>query len=300
MCYILLQILYLNPIYYWKDDYMDKKAIDILLKTMKTAQDKCLSNWFYWETYMKYITEDDFNYAKKQFVMYDQEKISHNDICKRIKRAIVKIKKQEVVNAFIYSLSTRQLEYRSFLSSYCIGKSLPEHDFLPCQNSNKSICAVCGLHTYEFEDAIEFNTINYFKYKHGSCFSDLVSVLFDMEQFPKLPIVKPNESCYKILKELKNNIESAKPGDRISQLKKSISKTLKSNDTERLGILEIFGIIGVLHSDKHFGYTDRYITYLEREHRPIKNDDVDYPSRWWQGIFGVDNEKWENWFEVKL
>ncbi|WP_454046205.1 hypothetical protein [Chryseobacterium sp. Marseille-Q8038] len=278
---------------------MDKKAIKILLNTIKTSQDESLSDWFYWETYMQYISEDDFEYAKKQSVMYDQEEISHDEICRRIKKAVANITKQDVVDAFIYSLSTRQLEYRSFLSSYCIAQSLTEHSFTPSPQPNEGICAVCGIHIYEFEDPIEFNTINYFKYKDGACFDNVIQVLFDVEQFPKLPAVKPDENDYRILYELKKIMETADPSDRISQLKKKISKTFKSNDEERSGVLEILGIIGILHDDKHFGYADRYITYPEREHRPIRNDDVGYPARWWQGKFGIDDKKWEYWFGSK-
>lgn len=278
---------------------MDQKAIKILLKTIKTSQNESLRDWYKWETYMKYITAKEFDFAKKHSVMYDQENITHNEICKRIKTAVEKIEKQNVVNAFIYSLSTKQLEYRSFLSSYCIGKSLTEHDFTSSPKPNETICAVCGLRTCEFEKPIEFNTINYFKYKYGSCTDNLISVLFDLEQFPKFSIVKPNNNDYKILSELKKTIERADPNDRIAQLKKNISKTLKSNDEERLGLLEIFGIIGILHDDKHFGYAEKYATYSVREHRPIKNDDVGYPARWWQGKFGIDNKKWSYWFNEK-
>lgn len=276
---------------------MDKKAIKILLNTIKTSQNESVRDWFYWETYMQYISEDDFEYAKKQSVMYDQEEISHDEICRRIKRAVAGIEKQNVVDAFVYSLSTRQLEYRSFLSSYCIAKNLEEHSFTPSPEPNENICAVCGLHTYEFEDPVEFNTINYFKYKDGCCFDNLIQILFDLEQFPKLPVVKPNENDYKILNELKGIIETSEPNDRISQLKKKISKIIKSNDEERLGLLEILGVIGILHDDVHFGYADQYVTYPEREHRPIRNDDVGYPARWWQGKFGIDDEKWKYWFE---
>ncbi|MDR3024886.1 hypothetical protein [Chryseobacterium sp.] len=278
---------------------MDKKAIKILLNTIKSSQDESLRDWFDWETYMQYITKDDFEYAKKQSVMFDQEEISHDEICRRIKKAVADINKQQVVDAFLYSLSTRQLEYRSFLSSYCIAQSVAEHSFTASPKPNEEICAVCGLHTFEFEDPIEFNTINYFKYKDGSCFDSLIQVLFDVEQFPKHLAVKPNENDYKILNELKGIIEAAEPNDRISQLKKKISKTIKSNDEERLGLLEILGVIGILHDDAHFGYADQYVTYPEREHRPIRNDDVGYPARWWQGKFGIDNEKWKYWFEVK-
>lgn len=276
---------------------MDKKAIQILLNTIKTSQNESVSDWFYWETYMQYISEDDFEYAKKQSVMYDQEDISHDEICRRIKSAVAGIEKQKVVDAFVYSLSTRQLEYRSFLSSYCIAESLEEHSFTPSPEPNEDICAICGLHTFEFEDPIEFNTINYFKYKDGCCFDSLIQVLFDVEQFPKLPVVKPIENDYRILNEVKEIIETSESGDRISQLKKRIAKTVKSNDEERLGLLEILGVIGILHDDAHFGYADQYVTYPEREHRPIRNDDVGYPARWWQGKFGIDDEKWKYWFE---
>jgi hypothetical protein len=278
---------------------MDKKAVKILLKTIKSSQDQNLESWFYWDTYMQFITEDEFEYAKSHSVMFEQEKISHNEICRRIKTAVNQIEKQSVVDAFIYSLRTRRLEYRSFLSSYCIGKSLIEHDFVSSPEPNSNICAVCGLYTYEFERLIEFNTLNFFKYKHGSCTDNLISILFDLEQFLKFPVVEPSDEDYNILNELKTIIETAQPNDRIAQLKKSISKALKSNDDERLGLLEIFGVIGILHDDKHFGYTDKYVTYPEREHRPIRNDDVNYPTRWWQGQFGVDREKWDYWFKNK-
>ncbi|AZA93436.1 Uncharacterised protein [Chryseobacterium nakagawai] len=275
---------------------MDEKAVKILLKTIKTSQDESLSDWFYWDNYMQYITQEDFEYAKKHSAMYEQENISHDEICRRIKIAVAKIEKQDIINAFLYSLSTRKLEYRSFLSSYCIAKSLAEHSFVPSPTPNERTCAVCGIHAYEFEEPIEFNTINYFKYKDGSCFDNLIQILFDLEQFPKLPLVKPCENDDKILKELKTIIETSEPGDRVSQLKKRISKTFKSNDGERVAVLEILGVIGVLHDDEHLGYADQYITYPVRVHRPIRNDDVGYLTRWWQGKFGMDTEKWEYWF----
>jgi len=43
---------------------MDKKAVTILLKTIKSLQDQNLERWFYWDTYMQFITEDEFEYAK--------------------------------------------------------------------------------------------------------------------------------------------------------------------------------------------------------------------------------------------
>ena len=267
---------------------MDKKDVAILVKTMTNAQKNHLGNWCEWETYMQFISDEDFAYAKEKGVMFDLQKIAHNEICQRIKSAVAKIKKKAVVDAFLYSLSTRDLKYRSFLASYCIGKSLAEHDFESSPKPNETICAVCGLASFEFEDPIDFNTINYFKCKHGSCSDNLISVMFDLEQFPKFPRVQPNDGDYEILNKIKEKIENADASSTIAQLNKNISKIIQSNEEERLGILESLGIIGILHDNQHFGYADTFVTYLEIKHRPIRFDDVGYPARWWQGKFGVD------------
>lgn len=278
---------------------MDKKAIKILKNTIKTTQKEDLNDWWDWETYMKYITEEDFNYAKGKSVMFDREQLTHNGILTRIKTAVSKISKQDVVNAFLFSLSTRHLEYRSFLSSYCIGKSIEEHDFIASPKPNEKFCAVCGLHKYQFEEITEHNTTMFFKYNDGTCFVSAVDIMFDLEQFPNFPKVEPKPEDYEILNQLKSVIENSDDNDRPAQLKKKIAKVLKSNDDERISIIEILGIIGILHDDKHFGYADKYVTYPEREHRPIRNDEVEYPARWWQGKFGIDKEKWNYWFENK-
>ena len=66
-------------------------------------------------------------YAKAQCEMFDREQLSHPAICERIKKAVDSIGRTKVVNAFIYSLSTCQLVYRSFLitdSRDCPNKSI--------------------------------------------------------------------------------------------------------------------------------------------------------------------------------
>jgi len=273
---------------------MDKKAVNILVSTIEKSQKTNQSSW--WKTYMDHINEEDFRYAKQHLTMFDPIKLSHNEIFKRITKAIEKIDKQNVVTAFLYSLSTRKLEYRSFLSSYCIGKVTPDHNYITSLKINDYTCSICGMSEYECKEEIEFNTINFFKYKHGSCFDSPVQILFDLEHFQNMPVVIPAEEDFEILNNIKKIIETSEPKDRISQLKKRIGPIIKSNDIEREGFLEILGVCGLIHDDIHIGYADNYVTYLERTHRPIHFDDIGYPARWWQGKFGVDNEKWEYWF----
>jgi hypothetical protein len=279
---------------------MDKKALKILADTMKKAikadtYNDMENNWWDAHVYMRHISDEDFAYAKAHSMMFECENISHNAAFERTKAAVQKIDRQDVINAFLFSLSTRRLEYRSAIASYCIGKTTPLHDFTPSASPNELICAICGQHTYVFDEPVDFNPINYFR--HGSGVStEAVDVLFDLEHFYDLPAVKPTAEDYKILNDIKRTIESAKATDHPVQLKKSLAKIIKSNEDERLHLLDILGAIGILHDDTHFGYADEYAPYSKREERNTRFDDFDYPVRWWQGKHGLDHDKWSFWF----
>ncbi len=278
---------------------MDKKAIKILLSTFAKAQKKDPANWF--KNYSNYISDEDFDYAKRHCTMFDPMVISHDEIFVRIKKAVETIKKEDVVNAFLYSLSTRRIEYRSFLSSYCIGKVIPIHPLTKCEQPNSIYCSICGLHTgyysNELNESVDLNASNYSKYKFGASMEFAHQVLFDLEQFHHFPKVTPTEKDVEILNEIKKIIKSSAPDDRIPVLRKRISTAFqKSNNYERESLLEIFGVIGILHDETHLGFADRYIPFTERESRPIHYDDVLYPANWWQGKHGVDEEKWDFWF----
>ena len=74
------------------------------------------------------ISDKDFLEAKEAGYMFDYpEIISHDETLKQLHTVLEKIKPQDVANAFLYSLSTRKLEYRSALGSYWYAQSIPEH-----------------------------------------------------------------------------------------------------------------------------------------------------------------------------
>ena len=69
------------------------------------------------------VSVDDFLIAKKEGYMFDYPKyISHDEAVKKLIDLVKKVDKNDVSNAFLYSLSTRKLEYRSILGSYYYAK----------------------------------------------------------------------------------------------------------------------------------------------------------------------------------
>ncbi|MGN6710480.1 hypothetical protein [Anaerocolumna jejuensis] len=64
------------------------------------------------------ISDNDFQQAKREGYMFDYPKrISHEQTLTKLADVLFKIKPQDVANAFLYSLSSRKLEYRSALGS---------------------------------------------------------------------------------------------------------------------------------------------------------------------------------------
>lgn len=270
---------------------MDKKAKNILFQTYWSSKG--------WKD--KYITApDDFLYAKEKGLMFDPITISHDDCINQILEIVNSISSEQVAKAFLSSLSTRRLDWRSGIASYYIAKLIPLHKYTPVasgysyQNdkvvSVSYTCEVCknlkygviGDENYVKKDlnVLNFERIKWGGVRHG----DLLYTLFDLEQFQKEQIAEPTETDIIIFKNILRAAASCKTGDHPSVLRDKLKDIpeLKSNQNERAVILEILACIGVL---KPMSY-DRAIRG--------KNDwtFVEY----WRGEDGYDNDAVEKYF----
>ena len=143
------------------------------------------------------VSEDDFNLAKSQGYMFDYPKvISHDDTLKKLKKVVKQINPNDIVNAFLYSLTTRKLEYRSAFGSYWYAISIPNHQLYLKNNSlNHNHCYLCGWYKWadnptDYALKHGVNVYNFERYKFGGVrHTRLDYALFDLEQFLKLPKV---------------------------------------------------------------------------------------------------------------
>lgn len=95
---------------------MDQKAKNILFKTYWSSRGRKDE---------RFTPPDDFLYAKEKGVMFDPLTISHDDCVKKIIEIANTITLEQIAKAFLSSLSTRRLDWRSGISSYYIAKLLP-------------------------------------------------------------------------------------------------------------------------------------------------------------------------------
>ena len=239
---------------------MDKKAKNILFKTYWSS-----AGWK-----KSYHTDpDDFIYAKSKGLMFDPVTISHDECVEKIIQMVKDISSEHIAKAFLSSLSTRRLDWRSGIASYHIAKLFQPHAYTPVEsgysyeNGEKTCvsytCKICknlkygviGSEKYEQEDmnVLNFERIKWGGVRHG----DLLYTLFDLEQFIKETIPEPTSADIEIFKNILAAIDSCAPGDHPSALRDRLKNVpnLKSNKNERSVIIEILACIEILKTKSY-------------------------------------------------
>ena len=94
------------------------------------------------------ISDEVFQTCKAQGYMFDPpEIITHDEYMKRLAKIVCSINPNDVAGAFLYSLSTRSLEYRSALGSYWYAVAVPNHQW---PDDKPYHCPICGWQRYYY------------------------------------------------------------------------------------------------------------------------------------------------------
>ena len=255
------------------------------------------------------ITQVDFDYAKNKGYMFDYPTYeSHDNTLKKMNNLLSKINITEVANAFLYSLSTRKLEYRSALGSLFFAKAIPKHKIdIGYGNCGDRHCYICGWYAWQKEPNQYaknhgLNVFNFERYKFGGVrHTSLDYALFDLEQFLKLPKMVPSNEDKIILKRILDCVYKLEPKDKAGKLRDSIlkEKIFKSNKDEISVILNIFGICGILASKEYPSYEEKFVDEYDRT--PVEHkDDFSYPINRWHASDDINYDKFEEIFNYKI
>jgi hypothetical protein len=234
---------------------MDKKAKNILFKHYWK------NGWI--EDNERTTTKEEFEYAKAKGLMFDPLTITHNQFLDAIFEILPAISKDKVAKAFLSSLSSKRLDWRSGIASYFIAKQLEPHKFTKVVSGQSFgengevthvgyTCRICrdlkygivGDENYKNEDinVLNFERIKWGGIRHGQ----LVYTLFDLQQFHKEEIPEPLPKDIELFKSILVTIENSQPNDYPSALEKNIASVFKSTKDERQILLEILACIDVL------------------------------------------------------
>ncbi len=232
-------------------------------------------------------TPEAFAQAKQEGYMFDEvTPLTHDETLAQLKEVVGKISPRDVADAFLYSLSTRELQYRSALGSYYYALAIPEHAHCGAPRE----CSICAWRPQN-----SFNVMNFERYKWGGVrHAHPEYALFDLQRFLLLPKAAPKEEDRRILASILHTMSGLQPTQKAGAYRDLISKKrlFPANKDEISVLLGILGICGVLSSADAPCYGERFADVWHRDPMEARND-FSYPVNRWKVTDGVN----ENWFQ---
>lgn len=232
-----------------------------IIETDKKAK-KILFNYFWKNGWIddNKINDDDFLYAKEKGLMFDftEKIIKHDELIIRINNLVKEINFENTARAFLCSLSTRQLNLRSFISSLYLVKKINIHSFI---NNKSSYCNECNDNYGIIGDDFNLknrNVYNFEKYKWGGVRLEHLSyIYFDLEELKKINDFEfsPTPDDIKIFNDILKQIDSYNnEKDSANKLEKTLKDIFPSSKNERIILLEILSYLDILEAKEEREY----------------------------------------------
>lgn len=195
------------------------------------------------------VSDEDFAFAKQHGLMFDPLTIKHDALVRRTIKARDAITLKDCGTAFVCSLSTRRLDWRSALGSYGNCESMKAHRFNPHDLDSMSyLCKSCASTKSKKNECL--NTMSFERIKWGGVRHDkLLYNMLDLEQFAKERPRKPVADDVKIFKKLVKAIKTSSPQDSKGKLKKRIKPLIATNTDELGTLVDILVYARVIASD---------------------------------------------------
>lgn len=234
------------------------------------------------------IAPDEFEIAKAAGLMFDPSVSTHEEAVTKAINTAELIERREVAHAFVASLTSRRLEYRSALGSFAFARLLPYHEPVEYRGY---LCGICGD---QIEDHnVDWNLENFVRIKWGGMGHGQPSYMsFDLERFTELPEMIPTPDDWEILQRILTIASTQDPKARPDHLERAINKTVASNRHERRVLLQILGFAGILRPRIVIPIFDRFVPFTERR----SETELAYPFAAWRGVDGIDHEAVRFWF----
>ena len=229
------------------------------------------------------VPEAEFAHAKAAGFMFDPVVANHDEFVERLAGEVSRCDKIAVANAFLASLSTRRLEWRSALGSYAVFHRMRPHAS-PAQALS---CLDCGM--YLAHEPVDLNVLNFERFKWGGVrHSHVEYALLDLTLFARTSIPGPTSEDIDIFRELIAALRAVEVEVTASSLHKHLPKCLKANKAERDVLVGILGLAGILGTPDHPGFAERFIPARSRELPNRRFVDLSYPACWWSGRDGIN------------
>lgn len=221
-------------------------------------------------------------------------KLTHDECIDWARESVKRASRDNVRKAFVWSLTSHELEYRPALGAFAQLHLLAEHSFVAMKKLRTPHCETCGAGKALSWTQQDFAVANYQRHKFGSVPDDLGHQAMELEWFVRLPAVSPSKDDWKTLRAILDAAGDAKSGKSVGALKKALKTIIKTNNYEADALLQALSCTGILATEKYPGFDKRYVRFADRG--DLRGDsDQQYPLNCWEGP-GYRAEAVRFWF----
>ena len=224
----------------------------------------------------------------------ERPQVTHDEMVATVLEVRELVSQESVVSAFLYSLSTRHLEYRSALGSFALARQLPEHEYSPHPTLFSAPCNVCG---FPAQARIDWQPWEEQRHDFGGGYDDLSFVAFDLYRFSQLEPVSHSAADLDILREILAAARAVPAESPTAELEKALRKRFKSNKGQRQTLMSILAYCNIFQPEDCPGYLHDYPHYASRGDGSTGRADWGYPLSFWRGHDPI-NEAVQFWFPM--
>ncbi|MFB6362677.1 hypothetical protein ACFCP7_01270 [Paenibacillus elgii] len=196
----------------------------------------------------------------------------------------------DAANAFVASLWSAPMIWRSLLTGKLIGNAVPEHEYTPYPSSGT--CQICGL---DSDGATDTSLEWFYRMTSGTPLDGdpfgHVLALRELADARVVPI--PNDYDRWTFRAVLTVLRSLPPKTRYTKAAQALKKErLLPTRTEYAcrDLLETLALIGILDTEDYPGMATEFTSYIKRDDRPNTRVEVQAPLAWWDSSIGI-NEK---------
>ena len=225
-------------------------------------------------------------------VMFPKADVDHANSLTEIRRLRDMLDPKDIGRAFLASLSTKEVHRRSALGSLSVAVNLPYHDFAEWSPLS---CGLCGDSSSQTD--VDLNVLNFERFKWGGVrHTSPTYIAFDLACFSSEEIHEPSMQDHQIFSQILDSIEATTSEHKLADLVSTLTSILPGNKDQRRTAVSILGFSGVLKIPGRSGFFREFTALSNREETPWYKDDWAYPTCWWRGGNGLDEEALSFWF----
>lgn len=212
----------------------------------------------------------------------------HDETLNELKKLANQWTLEDAAQAFVASMWSAPMLWRSLLTGKLIASSMPDHEHTPYPSS--STCQICGL---SVDQATDTTLQWYWRMTNGTPLDGdpfgQVLALRELAAAQELPI--PNDYDRWTLRAVLTVLRELPPKTRYSKAAIALKKERllpTQKEYAYRDLLETLALIGILDTPEHPGMITEYTTYIQRDARPNVRVEVQAPLAWWDSSVGIN------------